>query len=98
VWSTVRVSIGHIQGFADIVWIFLAESPTDCTLDSNTTVHRWMPPEPTQDFFLTTAVMHPFTVSAAGTYTYHLTAIMVQSGGASSFFEASSIVVVYYPT
>ena len=96
-WGTVRFSLSHTNGATDLVWFFLTNTTTSCSLTDATTVLRYNSQEPTQVYFETTTIIDSFSVGSAGTYKFYVNAQMVSGSlNANDYLESAFLVAVFY--
>lgn len=96
--ATVGIGIGHQFGVDDEARISLAGSPGDCTLDNYTafvSVPATLPTDPYH--FETVPLLRSFHVSAAGSYTVYVNAVMARGYDPRDRFDSASLVAEFYP-
>lgn len=88
-------SIDHTVGTADVVRALLGESDTDCRSDQWRVFEQVAADEATGTHYLTMVLFEPFSVPAAGSYTYYVNA---DSGSGNDRIYGGGITAVFYPS
>jgi len=97
--ATVGVGINHTLGTADIAWVGVAESRTECGLDNYTAFVSVPASLPSDAYhFETVSILRPFAVSVAGPYAFYVNALMESGYDAVDRFDSASLVATYYPS
>jgi len=96
--ATVGVGINHTVGVSDEARIFVASSPTDCTLDNYTAFVSVPQSLPTDPFhYETVPILRPFAVRASGAYAFYVNGIIPSGWDPGDRFDSASLVATFYP-
>ncbi len=95
VTASTRWIIDHTSGTADTARAFLGTSVTDCTVDEYRVFAEIAAEAATGAHFLTLVAFEPFSVPAAGTYTYSVNADL---GSGNDRVYGAGLVAVFYPS
>jgi hypothetical protein len=97
VTAQVHANVNHVSGTSDSVLFYLETAASACALGVFYAVASVASNQPTGLYFMTVGVEEPFSIAAAGTYTYYVSARMAGGGDAGDVFNGGGAVAVFYP-
>ena len=96
--AVVQIDLDQIASEVDYAGIFLADSAADCTVDVATFRHKVPDNSPAAIYPFTATLQKPFTVTAAGTYTYYVNGEMFSGSGGNDACTSVGLIAVFYPS
>jgi hypothetical protein len=97
VTSTVKISLDHTAGTDDVPRVFIGTNATDCTIDAWRAFLTISETQATDTYWVNIFVQKPFTIPAAGTYTYYVNGNMWSGQSGGDIYLASGTIAVFYP-
>ncbi len=98
VTSTVMIRLEHSFGVGTQVALDHATITADCTFDLWRTYMSVANDEPAGQYILTVFVQEPFSISAGGTYSFYLNAMMTAGPSALDRLIRSGTIAVFFPS